>query len=237
MLHKGIHNGGIVVEACEIAERPLTIYIECRHVHKHVPAGLFVNKTIVTEKIEIGDLVEWRSLSAYWTPADIAFMSPDMNIEFLQQCGLREGKDYRVRVQMQDLVGVEYPNRPTGTNKVRPLPWVVQFACNDELTGKQRDTVDAVELGCCGTSIDDSHDRLMLRGTPLQFRWVPSGFLLSANRFDCRGIQTHVGNWCWDGAFVSDTHALRLQQLLKSRGWQCEESSSPRLAEFWGQLQ
>lgn len=99
---------GIVIEVAEIRGKPLVLYCECLHFVHKMPIGLCLNKTFVSEKIEIGDFLRWQSFTAYWTPKNLFEMTPEQR----QQGGFKYLRDYDVRIQMQELSGYQYPGRP-----------------------------------------------------------------------------------------------------------------------------
>lgn len=232
MRHSEIQDGGTVIEVCCVADRPLSLYVECRHYTKQISVGLLLSKTEVSDRIEVGDLIEWKSLSAYWTPAGVAERLVSSDVPAMKSLGMHEFLDYRILVPMHDLAGFEYPSRPNERGSGRAAPWAMLFRCNDEITGQFVGTVDSIEFGIVGKAINDSEHRLLLRGPDLSFSWTPSGFMLSAQVFRSKGLQVHACGWCYDGAFVCDTTAVKVMQLLRNRGWDWSEGSE-RLRVFW----
>lgn len=89
----------------------------------------------------------------------------------------------------------------------------VMFACNGE-RGQATEAIEEVAI--------DS-ECIRLSGPVLTYREYDDYLRVGRCKFTHHGMQTWVGNWCWDAAQFEEENAKRLIRYLFERGWKAEE--------------
>jgi hypothetical protein len=95
--------GGIVIEVCDIPDRPGVLYVDCaeRPYSKIQTCAIHVEKNATSDQITVGDSVWWQGRIAYWTPQAVR----------ATPAGKRDGKDYDIPIPRVGYSGVPHPLR------------------------------------------------------------------------------------------------------------------------------
>lgn len=88
------------------------------------------------------------------------------------------------------------------------------MACNDPATGNPSGVADMLEFG----------DALRLYGEGITCRLL-NGWQLQIGemRVQYTGYRSWLGNWCFDGCFVTLADAVRILAYVQQAGWRLEE--------------
>lgn len=135
-------------------------------------------------------------------------------------------------------------SQPTNGHRMlrpRPARWDLMLCCNEPENGSQRDFVDAIQFGIGRGNFEFGTDwvdewELTIAGPDITFRWVDMNhFKLGRKTHRCLGTRQWVGNWCWDGCFVTTTTVREVARFCKSRNWSPEDGST-NLWRWWENL-
>jgi hypothetical protein len=122
----------------------------------------------------------------------------------------------------------------------RPKRWALHFACNDYRNGAAQGFVESIQFGAgrgdfnFGTDYLDDYE-LSIDGEAVEFEWLKDSFKLGPHICLCEGITEGVGNWCWDGCFVSANVLRQICPWLKAQGWS-PEGGSTLLYDWWERI-
>jgi len=115
----------------------------------------------------------------------------------------------------------------------RGYRWSLHLCCNDPDNGMPQGFIVGAQFGAgrgnytYGTDWLDVY-RLHLSGCEVEvpFGWVDdTHFRLGEQVFECCGRQNSIGNWCWDGCFITKQTLRQVAPILKAGGLSPDEGS------------
>lgn len=60
--------GDMVIEVSEVKDRPEVLFVDLCDRKGKDTCAIYVSKSVVSQRIQVGDTVWWQGLKAFWTP-------------------------------------------------------------------------------------------------------------------------------------------------------------------------
>lgn len=135
------------------------------------------------------------------------------------------------------------PRQKPKSLRPRGYRWSLHLCCNNPDTGMPQGCIVGAQFGAgrgnyqFGTDwLDVYHLHLYGCDVEIPFEWVDdTHFRLGEKVFECRGQKYGVGNWCWDGCFITKQALRQVAPILKAGGLDPDEGSE-LLWNWWNKL-